>query len=151
MAYKIPVSVLVVIHTPALQILLIERARNPGFWQSVTGSLDAVDESPLEAAVREVGEETGLDARDPTYHLRDWKQSSRYEIFPEWRARYAPDVTTNLEHVFSLEIPAAVEVVLSPREHTAQQWLGATDAAAKAFSPSNRAAILQLGDRLRGL
>ena len=43
--FKIPQSVLVVIHTPDLQVLLIERADAPGFWQSVTGAKDFADEA----------------------------------------------------------------------------------------------------------
>lgn len=142
MNFKIPESVLVVIHTPDLQILLIERARHPGFWQSVTGSLDTPDESPRRAAIREVGEETGLDADSPL--LLDWQQSSWYEILPEWRHRYAPGVTRNLEHVFSLQVPHPRPVTLAPREHRDQCWLGQHEAAARVFSPTNRDAILRL-------
>ena len=39
MSTKLPVSVLVVVHTEALDVLLLERAARPGYWQSVTGSL----------------------------------------------------------------------------------------------------------------
>ena len=53
---KIPESVLVVIHTPDLQVLLIERADKPGFWQSVTGSKDTLEESLHETARREVAD-----------------------------------------------------------------------------------------------
>ena len=144
MSFKIPVSVLVVIHTPALEVLLIERARHPGFWQSVTGSLDLPDEAPARAAARDVAEETGLDVAAPGHHLRDWQQSHWYDIFPEWQARYAPGVTRNLEHVFSLEVPQAVTVRLSPREHIAQVWLPVPEAAVRVFSPTNRDAILAL-------
>lgn len=144
MAFKIPVSVLVVIHTPDLQVLLIERARHPGFWQSVTGSLDAPDEPLAQAAIREVAEETGLDARAPGHELRDWQRSASYEIFAQWRHRYAPGVTRNVEHVFSLEIPAPLAVTLAPDEHIAQQWLPQAEAAALAFSHTNRDAILAL-------
>jgi dATP pyrophosphohydrolase len=143
-AFKIPVSVLVVIHTPDLQCLLIERARHPGFWQSVTGSLDSLEESPVLAAAREVAEETGIDVAAPGHLLRDWQESQWYDIFPEWRERYALGVTRNLEHVFSLEIPAPCQVILSPGEHIAQCWLPQREAAEKVFSPTNRSAILRL-------
>ena len=142
MSYKVPESVLVVIFTPALDVLLIERARHPGFWQSVTGSLDHPEEAPLETAIREVAEETGIDAR--LHVLRDWRQSDWFDIRPEWSHRYAPGVTRNLEHVFSLEIPAPVVVTLSPREHRDQTWLPQAEAAARVFSPTNRDAILRL-------
>lgn len=142
--WKIPVSVLVVIHTPDRQVLLIERARHPGFWQSVTGSLDAPDEAPRATAIREVFEETGLDALAPGHLLRDWQRTNTYTLMPQWRHRYAPGVTTNLEHVFSLCIPAPVPVTLAPREHRDQCWLPQAEAAARAFSPSNRDAILAL-------
>jgi len=138
--YKIPRSVLVVVHTPALDVLLIERADKPGFWQSVTGSLDAEDE-PLEAtARREVLEETGIAGGT----LRNWALQNVYEIYPVWRHRYAPGVTHNTEHVFGLTVPAGTPVTLSPREHLAWQWLPWREAADRCFSPSNAEAILQL-------
>lgn len=138
--FKIPRSVLVVIHTPALDVLLIERADHPGYWQSVTGSVDAADE-PLEAtARREVAEETGI--RGGT--LRDWGLANVYEIYPVWRHRYEPGVTHNTEHVFGLTVPAGTAVALDPSEHLAWQWLPWHEAADRCFSPSNAEAILQL-------
>jgi dihydroneopterin triphosphate diphosphatase len=138
---KIPQSVLVVIHTPALEVLLIERADEPGFWQSVTGSKDSLDE-PFEAtAAREVAEETGLDVRAPVHTLTDWALENVYEIYPQWRHRYAPGVTHNTEHLFGLCIPHAVPVVLSAREHRNQVWLPWEQAAERCFSPSNAEAI----------
>jgi len=142
--YKRPVSVLVVIHTPALDVLLIERAAHPGYWQSVTGSQEG-EESLLATACREVMEETGLDAA--AGKLSDWQQENVYEIFAEWRHRYAPGVTHNTEHVFSLEIPAIQPVKLAPGEHIAQLWLPWQEAAARCFSTSNRDAILALPTR----
>jgi dATP pyrophosphohydrolase len=147
-AYKIPVSVLVVIHTADLQVLLIERADRPGFWQSVTGSLDAEDE-PLEAtAVREVSEETGLDAR--LYPLRNWNKQNQFEIFSLWSGRYAHGTTHNKEHVFSLELPSPLPVTLAPLEHTQYVWLPWQEAADKCFSWSNVAAIRELPERFHG-
>lgn len=148
MAYKIPISVLVVIHTPDLQVLLIERADRPGFWQSVTGSVDAVDE-PLElTAVREVAEETGLDAT--RYPLHNWHKQNQFEIFSRWSGRYAPGTTHNTENVFSLELPAPLPVTLAPREHTQYQWLPWREAADQCFSWSNAAAIRELPERTCG-
>lgn len=144
MDYKIPESVLVVIHTPDLQVLLIERADSPGFWQSVTGSKDRVDEPWRETAVREVAEETGLDANAPGHHLTDWCLENRYPIYPAWQHRYAPGVLSNTERVWGLQVPAAVEVRLSPREHTTQVWLPWRDAAERCYSPSNAEAVLWL-------
>ena len=147
MAYKIPVSVLVVIHTADLQVLLIERADRPGFWQSVTGSKESEAE-PLEVtAVREVGEETGLDAT--RYLLRDWNKQNQFEIFSLWRGRYAPGVVHNVEHVFSLELPVAIPVTLAPKEHLQYVWLPWQEAAEKSFSWSNAAAIRELPERMR--
>jgi dATP pyrophosphohydrolase len=144
--YKIPRSVLVVIHTPDLRVLLLERAAWPGYWQSVTGSLEREDEPLRSAAVREVAEETGLDAE--RYRLVDWGIENTYEIYPQWRARYAPGVTRNREHVFGLTVPAPVPVALAPREHARYEWLPWEAAAAKCFSWSNRDAIRMLPDRL---
>ena len=145
--HKIPESVLVVIHTPDLQVLLIERADKPGFWQSVTGSKDSPDEDLRETAVREVFEETGIQigsADVPAENLRDWQLSNIYEIYPVWRHRYAPGVTHNTEHVFGLTVPPGISVKLSAREHLQYYWLPWREAADKCFSPSNAEAILQL-------
>lgn len=139
--YKVPISVLVVIHTPQFEVLLLERVRPAGQWQSVTGSLEP-DETPLLAAAREVAEETGLHA--PMHDLFDWQHSNRFRIRGPWRAMYAPEVTHNIEHVFSLCIPQICEVRLAPGEHTAQQWMPLEEAAETAFSWSNRDAILRL-------
>ena len=144
---KIPESVLVVIHTADLQVLLIERADKPGFWQSVTGSKDAVDEPAHTTAVREVFEETGISigSREiPLANLRNWHLSNVYEIYPVWRHRYAPGVTHNTEQVFGLRVPRDVTVVLSPREHLQHVWLPWQEAADKCFSASNAEAILHL-------
>jgi dATP pyrophosphohydrolase len=143
--YKIPRSVLVVIHTADLQVLMMERAKWPGFWQSVTGSIDREDEPLREAAIREVREETGLDA---TQHpLRDWGVENRFEIFARHLPRYAPGVTHNLEHVFSMEVPAGVHIALDPAEHSRYRWLPQAEAAALTISWTNRDAILALGTR----
>lgn len=139
--FKLPISVLVVIHTPAREILLLERVHPPGFWQSVTGSLEA-GESPSQAALREVGEETGLFAS--TTALRDWQQTNRFEIRPEWRHRYAPGTTHNTEHVFSLCVPAACPIRLARDEHARYLWLPQREAADMASSWTNRDAILRL-------
>lgn len=139
--YKRPESVLVVIHTADLQILLLERAKHPGYWQSVTGSREQ-DESFSDTACREVAEETGLIVQ--TAQLRVWPGENIYEIMPEWRHRYAPDVTHNRERVFSLCLPSACDVMLSPSEHRAWRWLPAQEAAEACFSASNRDAILAL-------
>lgn len=140
--YKVPRSVLVVIHTEDAQVLLIERAAQPGFWQSVTGSLDSEDEPWQLAAQREVREETGIDA--PRSAFIDWNLSNTYEIYPGWRNRYAPGMTHNTERVFSLCVPQGTAVRLSPREHRAWQWLDWRAAADACFSPSNAEAILLL-------
>ncbi|MDP1691600.1 MAG: dihydroneopterin triphosphate diphosphatase [Burkholderiaceae bacterium] len=146
-AHKIPESVLVVIHTPALDVLLIERADKPGYWQSVTGSKDAIDEPLIDTCVREVVEETGIaigSAAVPLSALRDWQLANIYEIYPVWRYRYAPGVTHNTEHVFGLTVPAGTPVTLSPREHLHHAWLPWREAADRCFSPSNAEAVLQL-------
>ena len=145
--HKIPESVLVVIHTPALEVLLIERADKPGFWQSVTGSKDKVDEPLIETCMREVAEETGIvigSAAVPLNALRDWQLANIYEIYPVWRHRYEPGVSHNTEHVFGLTVPAGMPVTLSPREHLRLAWLPWREAADRCFSPSNAEAVLQL-------
>ena len=146
-ADKIPESVLVVIHTADLQVLLLERADRPGYWQSVTGSKDAPDEPLAATAAREVGEETGIvvgSAEVPASMLRDWHFSIEYDIYPIWRHRYAPGVTRNTEHRFGLEVPRGVAITLAPREHLKHRWLPWQEAAAACFSPSNADAIRHL-------
>jgi dATP pyrophosphohydrolase len=143
---KIPVSTLVVIHTPALEVLLLERADRPGFWQSVTGSQHE-GEALRDTAIREVGEETGLDA--VRYPLEPWNLQNVFEIYPIWRHRYAPGVTHNTEHVFGLLLPGILPVRLAPREHLSYEWLPWRDAAEKVFSWSNRRAILMLPEKVR--
>jgi dATP pyrophosphohydrolase len=143
--YKRPVSVLVVIHTPALDVLLLERASHPGYWQSVTGSQED-NETLNGTAHREVFEETGLDSR--RFKMNDWHQTNVFEIFPEWRHRYAPGITRNTEHVFSLEIPARQTITLAPDEHLAYAWHPWQEAAKHCFSWSNREAILALPQHL---
>lgn len=150
-AHKIPESVLVVIHTPELQVLLLERARQPDFWQSVTGSKDRLDESWRDTALREVAEETGIVVGGggvPEDALHDWALENIYEIYPVWRHRYGPGVTHNTERVFSLCVPAGTPVQLAPSEHTQFVWLPWQEAADRCFSPSNAEAILQLPQRL---
>jgi dATP pyrophosphohydrolase len=143
--YKIPISVLVLIHTPALEVLLLERADRPGFWQSVTGSQHE-GETLAETAVRETREETGLDAS--RFTLTDWGKQNRYEIYRRWRSRYAPGVTHNTEHVFGLTVPKPEPIVLAPREHLRYEWLPWRVAAEKVFSWSNAEAIRELPQRL---
>lgn len=143
MAFKLPESVLVVVHTAALEVFLIERAANPGFWQSVTGSREPDDPNLEAVARRELLEETGLSAGT----LSDWRLTNRYEIWPQWRARYAPGVTHNTEHVFGFRVPGTTAATLDPAEHTAQLWLPWRQAMDKVFSPTNRDAIGQLGQR----
>lgn len=145
--HKIPQSVLVVIYTADLDVLLIERAKQPGFWQSVTGSKDSLDEQWEQTAIREVGEETGIQIGSPdvpSSALSDWAIENIYEIYPVWRARYAPGVTHNTERVFGLQVPRDIPITLAPREHTRYVWLPWQAAADQCFSPSNAEAILQL-------
>ncbi|HRQ05823.1 MAG TPA: dihydroneopterin triphosphate diphosphatase [Nitrosomonas halophila] len=143
--YKLPVSVLVVIHTRDLQILLLERADHPGYWQSVTGSQNP-GETLTQTAIREVHEETGIDASE--HSLIDWQIQNQYEIYEEWRWRYPPGVTHNTEHVFSLEVLAKTPVNIAAREHLGHIWLPWQAAADKVFSASNAQAIRWLASKL---
>ena len=148
--FKIPESVLVVIHSAALEVLVLERADQPGFWQSVTGSKDDVSESLVETCIREVGEETGIEigsAAVPLACLADWDLVNVYDIYPRWQHRYAEGVTRNTEHVFGLRVARDAAVRLSPREHLRFEWLDWRAAADRCFSPSNAEAILQLPRR----
>ena len=144
-SFKVPISVLVVIHTPDMQVLLLERTDHPGWWQSVTGSHHP-GETLQETAIREVREETGLNAAD--YSLKDAGYANRYEIYECYLHRYEPGTTHNTEHVFTLEVPLPLQVGLAPREHLSYQWLPALQAAKLCFSPSNAEAIQKLASGL---
>lgn len=143
---KIPVSVLVLIHTADLQVLLLERAAHAGYWQSVTGSRER-GEHLRDTAVREVREETGIETSPDSLH--DWQLTNRYEIFAEWRDRYAAGVRYNTEHVFALQVERVLPVRLAPAEHRAYCWLPWRTAALRCFSWSNRDAIVMLPQRIR--
>ncbi len=141
---KIPISVLVLIHNRNREVLLLERADRPGFWQSVTGSLDLIDEPLENAAIREVAEETGIDIQAlPLGSLQNLHHAVEYEIYPGWRHRYPLGVERNTEHWFALEVPVLTPVRLAPREHLQYLWLPYQEAAQKCFSHTNRDAILQ--------
>ncbi len=142
--FKTPISALVLIHTQDLQVLIMERADKAGFWQSVTGSVDG-DETPKQAAIREVLEETGLDTNQ--YDLQDWHTSNIYEIYPHWRHRYAPGVSENIEHLFGLELPRILPIKLAPDEHTRYEWVSWREAANRVFSWTNIDALKKLGER----
>ncbi len=141
--FKTPISALVLIHTPDLHVLIMERADKAGFWQSVTGSIEG-DETPLQASIREVFEETGLDATK--YNLQDWQASNVYEIYPHWLYRYAPGVIENTEHLFGLELPSALQIKLAPDEHVRYEWVDWREAATRVFSWTNVDALKRLGE-----
>ena len=141
--YKTPISALILIHTADLQVLIMERADKIGFWQSVTGSVEG-NETPLQTAIREVYEETGLDAAK--YNLQDWNASNVYEIYPHWRHRYAPGVMENTEHLFGLELPSSLPIKMAPNEHVRFEWVDWREAASRVFSWTNIDALKRLGE-----
>ena len=142
--FKTPISALVLIYTTDLQVLIMERADKVGFWQSVTGSVEG-DETPQQAAMREVLEETGLDVN--LYNFQDWQTSNVYEIYPHWRHRYAPGVTENREHLFGLQLPAPIPVKLAANEHVQYEWVDWREAATRVFSWTNVDALKRLGEK----
>lgn len=141
---KTPISALVLIHTSDLQVLIMERTDKAGFWQSVTGSIEA-GETPYDAAIREVKEETGLNAS--AYDFQDWQVSNVYEIYPHWRHRYAPGTVENEEHLFGLCLPSTLPVTLAPDEHVRYEWVDWREAAQRVFSWTNVDALKRLGSQ----
>jgi len=137
--FRRPESVLIVVHTPRLDCLLLERVEPRGFWQSVTGTLLPA-ETPAECAARELQEETGL----PPVDLRDARVQRSFPILPAWRSRYAPGVDSNLEHQWYLEVPEVRAVRIEPKEHVAYLWLPVEAAIEKVASWTNREALEQL-------
>lgn len=142
---KLPYSVLVVVCSLENQVLLLERARHPGYWQSVTGSLEE-GETKIQTARRELLEETGICAGD---NLVDWHYSNCFNLLELWRHRYAPEITHNTEYVFSLTIPTSTTIKVAATEHRNYCWLPWQEAAKTCFSWSNRDAILMLQNSIQ--
>ena len=142
--FRRPESVLVVVHTPEFDCLLLERIEPRGFWQSVTGTLRWA-ETPAECAARELAEETGL----APLALRDAQVQRSFPILPAWRSRYAPGVECNVEHQWYLEVPEVRAVTIEPTEHVAYLWLPIEAAIEKVASWTNREALQRLKDARR--
>ena len=140
--YKRPESVLVVVYTGTGKVLLLRRADHPEFWQSITGSMEWTDATPVDTAVRELREETGIQATAP--QLRDWHIQQRYVLFPQWRHKYAPEISENTEHFFSLELAQEISIVVSPSEHCEYLWVPFGQALEQVFSWTNRDALRML-------
>jgi dihydroneopterin triphosphate diphosphatase len=137
--FRRPESVLIVIYTAGGEFLLLERRKPPGFWQSVTGSLEW-GESADDAARRELIEETGITQG----FLRNLNWTQVYEILPSFGKKYAPGITRNLEHAFALKLFGRAPVTLSEHEHSQYRWVSADEAMETASSSTNRAVIQQL-------
>ena len=161
---KIPISVLVVIYSPDQNFLMLERADKPGYWQSVTGSLDSLNETLILAGVRELFEETGLSvkadlqcqgladlSKGQSFEcnlLRSWPHQTEYKIFAHWQHRYPPGVTHNTEHWFFVCVSEESSIRLNPREHLQYSWMDTEQASSMCFSPSNVTAIKSLSNHL---
>jgi dATP pyrophosphohydrolase len=135
--YKRPESVLVLVCTRGGEVLLLRRRQPVWFWQSVTGSLHW-NETPRQAALRELFEETGLRAGA---NLVDWHYHVEFSIVAPWKKRYAPDAHVNREHWFLARLASRRLVRLNPGEHREYRWLAPGEAWRRASSWTNRRAI----------
>lgn len=138
MKFKRPESILIVVHTLDWQFLLLKRNPPVSFWQSVTGSLKD-SEQPVDAAIRELQEETGITAGHDA--LRDWHQTFQFEILKEYQNQYKPGVIYNTEHVFSFSLPGPVDIALNEQEHSDSRWEDFETAQALIWSWSNQKAL----------
>jgi dATP pyrophosphohydrolase len=136
---KIPISVLVLIYTKKKDILILKKKNNKDLWQSVTGSINK-GESLIDAAKREVYEETGLN----TDNIVDCNKNYIFEIYDMWKYKYEDEVTHNTEHVFLLELDDKIDISLDSDEHVSYEWTSRVKAAEKVFSHTNRQAIFDL-------
>ena len=142
MKKKIPKSVLVIAHDKDLNVLLLERADHKNFWQSITGSLDFAEENLLDAAKRELEEETGIKTDNENW--LDWNLSRRFKIFSHWKHRYDENINFNTEHIFSVCVDSSSQSILKTRKHVNFTWIFWREAADKCFSWTNVLAIKEL-------
>jgi dATP pyrophosphohydrolase len=136
---KIPKSVLVIVYTKDKKVLLLKKKENRDMWQSVTGSLQ-IDEKPIQAAKRELYEETGINSDN----IIDCGKQYIFEIYDMWKYKYDDGVTHNTEHVFKLELDNIIDIKIDKSEHVSYQWFSRVKAAEIVFSHTNRQAIFDL-------
>ena len=136
---KIPISVLIIVYTKNKDILLLNKKGKDSMWQSITGSLQ-INEKPLDAAKRELFEETGIVSNN----IIDCKKEHIFEIYEMWRHKYEDGITHNTEHVFKLELDDIIDIKLDSDEHDSFEWVTRVKAAEKVFSHTNRQAIFDL-------
>ena len=136
---KIPISVLIIVYTKNKNILLLNKKGKDNMWQSITGSLQ-INEKPLDAAKRELFEETGIVSNN----IIDCKKEYIFEIYEMWRHKYEDGITHNTEHVFKLELDDIIDIKLDSDEHDSFEWAPRVKAAEKVFSHTNRQAIFDL-------
>lgn len=122
-------------------LLFLTNKKRGEFWQPVTGSVEPDDPSLEAAALREASEESGLN-----FVTQPEPLGMDFEFDSKWGRAH--------EFVYTLKVPSAIDtqtekIKVDPHEHQSAKWCTAKEALGLVKFESNRAALLQLLERLK--